>query len=327
MTYEHAIERSAGSLALPNPAASGKRKAATTRVVARPVREWTFRPMLSRHAKPLDEPHFPAELCEALYAAVQVDDKVDAETSLPDVIHLDYDREQFLQCFRICRQVWKEGVDRHDFIAMVRTIRTKRALTADEALAFKHVRAKFKHLRFAYATYDEAHRYPAVFNLVTTVMGQLQDAFKNGQTAAVGRHALLLRALLTPVPFALISGEIDRFRPSSAEGLRRYVFKQVEAIRGALARDEITGKKFHELRKIISRQVSFYDSMRTLYPSAYHTQMSRYLSAINGLMGQMHDELVVKEISGDQDYHADTFPLPEEIRHRLSALVTRYPKA
>ncbi len=62
----------------------------------------------------LDEPRFSAEQCDTLFAAVLAHDDIDLNATLPDAIHLDYTPEQLTQCYRICRQLWKDGVDRHD---------------------------------------------------------------------------------------------------------------------------------------------------------------------------------------------------------------------
>lgn len=79
------------------------------------------------------------------------------------------------------------------------------------------------------------------------------------------------------------------------------------------------------MRKVVSRQVSFYDSMRTLVPNAEEARLSRFLSAINGLMGRMHDDMVEQAAAGSADYGRDGFPLPDDIRRRLETLVDHYP--
>lgn len=254
-----------------------------------------------------------------------VHDEVDLDAGPPAAIHLDYAPEQFSRCFRLCRQLWRDGVDRADFGRMIARLASGRTLSAADRRAFKHVRARFKHLRFAYATYDRRHRYPRVLHWLVSLMGHLQDAFRNDRAAAVVRLARLLRLFLTPWPYRLVADEIDRFEPSSTAALRRYVGDQVAAIRRAIARPAVTPKAFHELRKIISRQVAFYDTLKTLYPSGYHDQVSRYLSTINGLMGSLHDTLIERRLRGELDYHADAFALPEEIRQRLATLADRYP--
>lgn len=58
--------------------------------------------------------------------------------------------------------------------------------------SFRYLRAKIKHLRFAYAAFDERHRYPRMFHWMTAIMGSLQDAFKNKQYASVKRIAILV---------------------------------------------------------------------------------------------------------------------------------------
>lgn len=269
----------------------------------------------------LDEPRFSAEQCDTLFAAVLAHDDIDLNATLPDAIHFDYTPEQLTQCYRICRQLWKDGVDRKTLVGIVEKIYRQRALNAEDQLLFKHVRARFKHLRFAYVACDQKHRYPRVFHWLTAAMGYLQDAFKNEQVAAMGRLAIRTRLLLTHIVYRLIIHEMDRFQPSTTAGFQTYVHQQVGFLRRHLVKEKITSKDFHEMRKVISRLVALYDNLKVLYPSADHDRISSYLSTINGLMGGMHDELIVKKLERTQDYYNDTFKIPEKIEHRLNLFV------
>jgi hypothetical protein len=281
---------------------------------------------MSLKAAALDAIRFTDEQCDALFAAILVDDSVDPHTELPVTIPLDYTERQLTECFCLCRQLWKTGVDQAELIDLMRKLARDRDLSPDDRLRFKHARAKYKHLRFAYALYDAKHRYPVVMNWVTTAMGHLQDAFKNGHAAAVWRQATLSRFFLTPAPHHLLMREVDSFTPSDGADFRRYVERQIGILRSVLDRPTVTGEQFHATRKIISRQVAFYGNLQTLWPSTDSYGILRSLAAINGLMGGMHDELVERRIAGTQDYRREQFALPEEIAQRLTALVMRYPR-
>jgi hypothetical protein len=71
-------------------------------------------------------------------------------------------------------------------------------------------------------------------------------------------------------------------------------------------------------------QVSFYDTLRTLGPNEHAFKMSRFLAAINGLMGSRHDEMVAEALSGRRNYETPA-PLANEIRSRIETLIARYP--
>ena len=50
------------------------------------------------------------------------------------------------------------------------------------------------------------------------------------------------------------------------------------------AKPQLTGREFHDVRKIISQQVSYYDTLRSLDPENKEALLiSRFLAAINGL--------------------------------------------
>jgi len=275
----------------------------------------------AKTAKMSSEFRFSSTQCDALFAAVLAHDDIDLDAKLPDTIKFDYTPDQLDRCYGICKQLWKEGTDRNVLLKIVEKIRRNHSLSHEDQLTFRFVRAKNKHLRFAFVVCDERHRYPRLFHWMTAIMGNLQDAFKNKQYAHVERIAVPVRFFLSCFVYALIGKEIDGFRPSATQSFRRYVHGQLDFIRLNLARDALTSKEFHEVRKVISRLVAHYDNLKILYPSADHSAVSRYLGTINGLMGNAHDEMVAKKFDKTHDYYADTFALPEEIRQRLTVLV------
>jgi hypothetical protein len=281
---------------------------------------------LTRDTAPLDldARRFTAAQCEALFEAVLIDDVVDAHTELPDRITLDYDRGLLVDCYRLCRQWWTDGVHRDGMVALIDTLRRDRDLPDQDRLAFKYARAKFKHLRFACALFRDDHRYPRVLDWLTVALGHLQDGFKNGQRGKVYRDALLCRLLLSDSVYRIIRREVDRWVPATTSEFRTYVLAQIEQLRTVLARDTVTGAQFHATRKIISRQSAFYVTVLTLTDSDEAHKMSRALAAINGLMGSMHDLLIEQRVAGTFDYHRAPMRLPDEIRGRLTDLVARY---
>lgn len=274
-----------------------------------------------------ERPPFTATQCDTLFDKVLVDDEVDLSIDTLPAIHLDYSQDQLLECFRICYQSWVTGVDRSALDRTIAHLFTARQLNPGEQLAFKYDRAKFKQLRFAFANADARHRYPERLNFITGVMGHIQDDFKNGRRTAVGLRALLIRLLLTRPAYAALGRELDQLEPTTVDGFRRYVAKEIETIRSRLARPHTAGRDFHAIRKIVSRQASLYVGLATLYPSAYHDAVFAYLSVINGLMGRYHDELIARRHKGLQDYTTEEFAFPAEIRRRLETMVARYPPA
>ena len=269
---------------------------------------------------------FPADQCDALFAALLVDDLIKLDVELPNPIHLDYTQEQLTQCYQISHQLWQEGVSRTELCQMIEKIYQQGALNEDDQFSYYCMRAKIKHLRFAYVTYDERHRYPRLLQLMTGIMGNLQDAVKNGYRFSITCSAIIARLFLTPLCYAIVTREMNQFQPSSAESFRRFIENDINFIRLHLAKNEITSKEFHEVRKVISRQVAFYDCIDILYPSDYHHTVLLYLSTINGLMGSEHDGLIKAKFNKSQDYYKDTFAMPEEIKQRLMAFISLHKK-
>lgn len=267
---------------------------------------------------------FPPETRHALFEAVEIDDVVDPEVSLPESINLHCPQAEMARCFALCLDFWSEGVRRADLLRLLRTLLREGDLSPDERLQYKHIRAKYKHLRFALVLYDRRHQVPPLFSLTVAVMGHLQDAFRNGRRGAVTGYVLLLRLLLTRPCWILVKRRVRALRLDSAEGFLAYRKTEIHRLKKALTHENLTGHEFHTMRKIVSRHVSFYDTLRSLRPREHDVRMSRYLSAINGLMGNRHDEMIELAASGHRAYRTAA-PLDADIRHRLEWLVARYP--
>ena len=276
-------------------------------------------------SRELDGEPFPAERLDALYAAIRVNDVIDEHAPPPATVRLDYDRDWLIDGFRLSRQLWREGFDRADLIDMARDIGAGGGVEPATAARFKDVRAKFKHLRFAFVLYAADHRCPVAFKALTTIMGQVQDAARNGRRRAAARQAALLRLSLNHLPQALLAREVDRLVPSSPADFRSFVLDQIGSLRAMLGAATITGHRFHAARKVVSRQVSFHDDMRIIHPDPAHDAMARYLATINGLMGRFHDDLVRRHTLGELDYANASFALPPAIAQRLAALASLYP--
>jgi hypothetical protein len=276
------------------------------------------------HQKLVQPVTFTPVQCEALFAALLVHDDLYPETSLPDSIPLDYTQEQLSQCYLISQQLWHEGISRKALCEITDKICKQGKLNEQDQYTYYCMRAKIKHLRFAYVMFDERHRYPRVFHWMTAAMGHLQDVLKNPQQSSVWFEAFLVRLFLSKPLYSMAIKEISGFKPSTAESFRQYIWNEINTIRLYLDQDKVTSHEFHAMRIVISRQVSFYDNLKTLYPSDYHQTISKLFSTLNGLMGSLHDELIVRKFNKKQDYYKDTFIMPEEIRLRLKALTEKY---
>jgi len=267
---------------------------------------------------------FSEEILEQLFAAVLVHDDYYPDAILPEKITLNYSAVQLEQCYKICLQLWQQRVSRKELQFLVKKIAANSSFTEKEKKEFKYIRAKFKHLRFAYKTCSHSHEYPLLFHWFVSIMGMMQDAIKNSEAKTAAKIAHLFNLYLTKIPYSWMMSSLKKFQPSSSENFVDYIYKENMKLADFISQKVVTGKQFHNARKIISHQVALYDNLKILFPSDYHQSISQYLSSINGLMGSMHDDLIIKEFNKTQDYHKDTFEVPEEIIFRLKAWVSKF---
>jgi hypothetical protein len=267
---------------------------------------------------------FPPETLRRLFDAVNVDDVVDAPAPLPDPIVLEASEDSMRRCYALCLQFWEDGVARADLLRLVHKLLRNEGWTVDERLQYKHIRARYKHLRFAQRLYSKSHTCDRLFDRTTRVLGHLQDAFRSGRRSSIVYYGIKLRLLLTKPFWAKVVHAVEHIDLDTAEGLLAYRRAEMHRLKDALAHAMFAGHEFHMVRKVVSMHVSYYDTLRSLDPSEDAYRMSRFLAAINGLMGSRHDEMVADSLSGRRSYETPA-PLANETRWRLETLVARYP--
>jgi hypothetical protein len=267
---------------------------------------------------------FPAETLRRLFDAVDVDDIVDAHVALPDPIVLACPEESIQQCYALCLQFWEDGFTQEDALRLVAKLLRNEGLSVDERLEFKHIRARYKHLRFAQRLYSKRHRSDFLFDLTTRVLGKLQDAFRSGRRSRIVRNGLILRLLLSKPLWSMVQRSMENTSLTNEAELIAFQKVTMRDLKKAMERTHFAGRQFHTVRKIVSMQVSFYDTLRTLGPNDHAFRMSRFLAAINGLMGSRHDEMIAEALSGRRHYDTPA-PLATETRSRLETLIAHYP--
>ena len=259
---------------------------------------------------------FTRAQCDALFEAILIDDVVDAATRLPDRIVFDYPADTLRSCFVLCRALWRDGFDRSMLIGMSTQLIRGKPLDDSQRRQFKAVRAKFKHFRYAYRLYGVEHRVPSLLDRVTIVMGKLQDAIRNRHRLASIGHALSLRLLLLAPYVRRLEREAHDVAMSGAASFRAMFEEDAARLSTLAGQPMISGRELHAGRKIIGRHVSFYDTLRTLAPSSDAYAMSRSLSAINGLMGELHDRLVERKLVDPRSYDQES--LRDARRHHAA---------
>ena len=267
---------------------------------------------------------FSAAQCEALFKALLLHDEINLEVSLPKPRPESYTQVQLNEYFQLSHQLWRDGLSRLLLLEMIEKIYHQGKLDADDKHKFYCMRAKIKHLRYAFLMFDRNHSFPMMFHWMAAVMGYMQDLLKSSQHSSVKRVAMLIKLFLTKPIYALVIKKFDKFIPSSSENFHQYLDNSIDFINSKLIKDRLTSHEFHEVRRVISRIVTFYNCIYILYPDNYQYVVLLYLRTINGLMGSVHDDLIVASFNKTQNYHKDTFEMPTVIKQRLMAYVEFY---
>ncbi|PCI62785.1 MAG: hypothetical protein COB35_02490 [Gammaproteobacteria bacterium] len=264
------------------------------------------------------------ELCHALFEDILIHDDIYPEAVLPDKVHLDYSQQQISECFNLCLRLWQLDVKREVFNKLLSKVCQSGELNLEDQQRLKNIRAVFKHLRFAFVMLSKKHQVPLLFHGLIIIMGHLQDVIKNKQKKWIICTSYFLKCCSQKWLYSIIVKNIDSFESTDSIEFNNFINQEINFIRINLLAKKVTAKKFHDMRKVIGRQVAFYDNLKNLYPSQYHTNITEYLSTLNGMMGSLHDELIAKKFNQTQNYHKDLFEIPLEIRLKLDALIHKY---
>lgn len=269
--------------------------------------------------------YFPLEVSERLFIAVEEDDVVDAEVSLPPTITLRCTSDIIHDNYALCLKFWLDGVNRKELLRLTLKQAAGDELSTDERKQYKYMRARYKHLRFAQRLYLKKHQAGFLFGKTTVFLGRFQDGFRNGKKNIVSYYGNLLRVYLSSPVWWLVNYSLRHSQLESVNGFIAYRQAQMRMLKEIVSSPLLTGREFHEVRKIISQQVSYYDTLRSIDPENKEAlQISRFLAAINGLMGDKHDEMVADDMENRQPYDAPV-ALDSNIRQRLELLISRFP--
>ena len=269
--------------------------------------------------------YFPLEVGERLFIAVEKDDVVDAEVSLPPTITLRCTSDIIHGNYALCLKFWLDGVNRKELLRLTLKQAAGDELSTDERKQYKYMRARYKHLRFAQRLYLKKHQAGFLFGKTTVFLGRFQDGFRNGKKNIVSYYGNLLRVYLSSPVWWLVNYSLRHSQLESVNGFIAYRQAQMRMLKEIVSSPLLTGREFHDVRKIISQQVSYYDTLRSIDPENKEAlQISRFLAAINGLMGDKHDEMVADDMENRQPYDAPV-ALDSNIRQRLELLISRFP--
>ncbi|EFB7456765.1 hypothetical protein [Escherichia albertii] len=269
--------------------------------------------------------YFPLEVSERLFIAVEEDDVVDAEVSLPPTITLRCTSDIIHDNYALCLKFWLDGVNRKELLRLTLKQAAGDELSTDERKQYKYMRARYKPLRFAQRLYLKKHQAGFLFGKTTVFLGRFQDGFRNGKKNIVSYYGNLLRVYLSSPVWWLVNYSLRHSQLESVNGFIAYRQAQMRMLKGIVSSPLLTGREFHDVRKIISQQVSYYDTLRSIDPENKEAlQISRFLAAINGLMGDKHDEMVADDMENRQSYDAPV-ALDSNIRQRLELLISRFP--
>lgn len=269
--------------------------------------------------------HFSAETEQRLFNAIDEDDVADQHVSLPAAINLHCSEEQLRDNYALCLQYWEDGFTRTQLLQLILQQLRNGNLSPQERQQFKYIRSRYKHLRFALRLYSKNHQARFLFSKVTVYLGQFQDAFRNKNEKGVKFYGKLLCIYLSPPLWMAVRYSLRHIRQASVANFTAYRQQQIRELQQMIGKQQQTGREFHDIRKIVSQQVSYYDTLRSIDPlnnEAY--QVSRFMAAINGIMGDKHDELVADDLAGTKPYSTPA-ALDSDLRQRLELLIERYP--
>ncbi|CAI3953028.1 hypothetical protein [Commensalibacter communis] len=282
----------------------------------------TKAPITAKQIVDFERFHFSEQQCNQLYDMICVDDQINLDVTLPNKITFEYTQKQFIESFMISRRLWLEGIVDQQFPKIIRGLCASSKITEENKVIYKMVRAKFKHLCYAYRGFDARHKRPFLLGNITGLLGLIQDGFKNDKSSIVIPNAILLNSLWNEQGLSFLKREAYRYFPCDLADFTFTLHKNVRFIQQQIQNNStLSAHEFHTLRKQMSMFSALYGTFDVLYSSPYHHQVFQYLATINGLMGDYHDILIENKLNKTQNYFFDRFILPENISTRLAIFI------
>lgn len=276
----------------------------------------------------LPEPPASPALCKALLSAMRTGSDIFPEIHLPYVIDLQYGPTDFEQFYALNLGLWIPGnyIDRlKDHLLAVRD---GRPLSAEELASYKEIRARLKQVRIAFVAFGKTHKSPQNSKKVASQMGHVKDSLANNRPDFARAQAIELLETLSTDMAERIQAELLAFEFSSAQSFRTYLREELDFLEDGLKkleRNAITADHFHEMRKTISRTTAVFLTIQTVRPSANTEMVVKYLTTLNGLMGNEHDRLIADALEQTLDY--ENAPISVDIPKlvpRLQHLIGRF---
>jgi len=264
---------------------------------------------------------YPQDIVDRLFQAVDSNDIINDETAELPTIVLGTSQQCLQDNYALCLQFWCDGFTREKLLSLINQLLANKNLSSEQHKEYKYIRARYKHLRFAQRLYSRNHDTDKIFKTTTVYLGHLQDSFKNGDEKRIKFYGWILRLLLSRPVWYWVKRSLTHLQIDNESGFQRYVSQQINQLTILLNKPMVTGTEFHDMRKIVSQQVSFFDTLRSIENnSADIYAISRFLANINGLMGRMHDVMIADKLSGTREYET-LAPLDSHIRDCLEQLV------
>lgn len=265
-----------------------------------------------------------ATVCTRLLLAVQAHDVDYGGVRFPNQVEVAMDPESLKRYFHSIREYWKNRPK--GFFALLEKAKDQE-LSAEDLQALKSLRGRLRIVRFGFNLLDKRHQSPETINWIVKTTGALTDAYKNGHHGRANATAKTLLEYFGERNWLEIEEEIHSFKTSSEESFREYLKDQVAKLGKGLESHRMTAEQFHDLRKIVSRLLTFFDILMADLPADDVKAAFRFLSTTQYRMGRIHDHLVKLHLANRFDYHNDRFRMSKDLHERLATIVRKFPKA
>jgi hypothetical protein len=237
--------------------------------------------------------------------------------ALPQEVRFGLDDRDPKELFQIFNSLWRDTVDKKQFRKTIASIAKDGQVDEQAAKDVKLTRAKLKQLRFAYMSFGRKHEYPKALDKLTVALGRMQDAFKFSKPEEIRDYAKEVQTLLSSKKLDKLDQELKAFRPDDPAGLATWQKGELTKLRELILQDELPAKRFHEARKIVSRQTGIFFVLNTVHPTQDRQAAMDYLSNLAEEMGLKQDAMVEKAMTGQEKYEAETQKITPGLRNQV----------
>jgi hypothetical protein len=238
-----------------------------------------------------------------------------AISDLPAVIEIAVKKEKAQTYFELANDNFKEVLASTKLSFSLENVSDPSAQAS-----LKRTRKYGQLIRSAFQVFSEDHKIPKKLDLFVVDLGRLNDYIEGKVTRKISQETEVVKTDLVAIDGM---NWIDKFSPAKKSSIQDFIGGKMDDLRDTLENKKFTAHEFHEIRLMLKNLMNLYFFRAAFDEGEDSKRIYQFVLQLNQEMGEIHDDLVLKDNQGEIDYDRYKLKLPQSIRKKILALLDR----